>query len=526
MKKSLNVLCIVLVIMMLCACTKDPVSGNNTSTTPPATEEPSGEVKSWDGPIATSFSGGSGTKDDPYQIATAAELAYLASRVNNAVETYKNKYIELTADIDLEGRSWIPIGLSVVYAGGQCFMGSFNGNNHTVTNMLLDDSSVVEIDEGSINIGLFGVVEDGTIENLIVSNSNMNYSATGYNTVRSGAIVGAVLDGVVKNCSAFVDVHTKYEVSKSNSMDQYNVYALGGIVGIIGRSEIDSCHFIGSIYAAASISSDELEDDHIDVFVGGVSGDATLSKVLNCSSNGYVTTGFKTGRVKVPSPYIIRYALGGISGEALGTEMERNLSKTTVTALFDVSEVVSPENTQYMFPGAGGLVGYVSDYKNTPSVINECASMGDVGIDCAVGFICSGGLVGTLRDDSELLNSYAIGKVVAISTEDQIQIGGISGMCLGAYLENCYSSSRLSYSDSRYAAGGIIGYSEEEDGNIVNNCYYQRNATDTNNGIGTPLSKSQMKDPTYYKGFDFDDVWEISDNPEHGYLKLKNVVYD
>lgn len=524
MKKSLNVLCIVLVIMMLCACTKEPVSGNNTNTTPPATEEPSGEVKSWDGPIATSFSGGSGTKDDPYRIATAAELAYLASQVNNAVETYKNKYIELTADIDLGGRSWIPIGLNIVYADGQCFMGTFNGNNHTVTNMLLDDFSVVEIEDGAINIGLFGVVEYGTIENLVVSNSNMNYSVTGYNNVSSGAIVGVVLDGVVRNCSAFVDITTKYEVSESNIIDQYNGYSLGGIVGMILKSEIDSCHFIGSIDAVASISSDELDDDEITVTVGGVSGDAALSKVLNCSSNGYVSTGFKTGRVKVPSTCIIIYALGGISGEALGTEMERNLSKTSVTAIFDTSEVVS-ENTQYMSSCAGGLVGSVGYYENTPSFINECASMGDVAIDCPVGYSCSGGLVGFSKC-SELLNSYAIGKVVATSTEDLIQIGGISGMCTRSYLENCYSSSRLSYSDSRYGGGGIIGYSEEEDGNTVINCYYQRTATDTNNGIGTPLSKSRMKDPTYYKGFDFDDVWEISDNPEHGYLKLKNVVYD
>ena len=118
MKKSLNVLCIVLVIMMLCACTKEPVSGNNTNTTPPATEEPSGEVKSWDGPIATSFSGGSGTKDDPYQIATAAELAYLASQVNNAVETYKNKY-ERSENVIC--RSWA-LEISQVCAGrfGRC----------------------------------------------------------------------------------------------------------------------------------------------------------------------------------------------------------------------------------------------------------------------------------------------------------------------------------------------------------------------------------------------------------------------
>ena len=42
----------------------------------------------WDGSIATSFEGGEGTPNDPYQIATAAQLAYFASLINNAAEMY------------------------------------------------------------------------------------------------------------------------------------------------------------------------------------------------------------------------------------------------------------------------------------------------------------------------------------------------------------------------------------------------------------------------------------------------------
>ena len=61
---------------------------------------------------ATDFAGGSGTKDDPYQIATAGQLAKLASEVNSGVpeQTHLGEYFKLTAPIDLSGKRWIPIG--------------------------------------------------------------------------------------------------------------------------------------------------------------------------------------------------------------------------------------------------------------------------------------------------------------------------------------------------------------------------------------------------------------------------------
>ncbi|MFR4038292.1 MAG: hypothetical protein ACLTZT_11210 [Butyricimonas faecalis] len=42
-------------------------------------------VDVWDGSVATALAGGSGTKDDPYQIATGAQLAYLAQEINDRI---------------------------------------------------------------------------------------------------------------------------------------------------------------------------------------------------------------------------------------------------------------------------------------------------------------------------------------------------------------------------------------------------------------------------------------------------------
>ena len=40
-------------------------------------------VDAWDGSVAESFAGGTGTEEDPYQIANGAQLAYLAQFVNS-----------------------------------------------------------------------------------------------------------------------------------------------------------------------------------------------------------------------------------------------------------------------------------------------------------------------------------------------------------------------------------------------------------------------------------------------------------
>ena len=89
-------------------------------------------VAAWDGSIATAFAGGSGTGNDPYQIADGAQLAYLANSVNGG-ESYADTYFVLTANIDLGNKDWTPIANSFSDAllGGsnyRVFAGNFDGN--------------------------------------------------------------------------------------------------------------------------------------------------------------------------------------------------------------------------------------------------------------------------------------------------------------------------------------------------------------------------------------------------------------
>lgn len=59
----------------------------------------------------TIFAGGSGTQEDPYQIATADQLMALSAAVNDgSANGYPGQYFVLTDDIDLSGAAWQPIG--------------------------------------------------------------------------------------------------------------------------------------------------------------------------------------------------------------------------------------------------------------------------------------------------------------------------------------------------------------------------------------------------------------------------------
>ena len=103
----------------------------------------------WDGSIATGFQSGTGTSDDPYIIATASQLAYLAQQVNGGSATYDaNTCFKLTSDIDISSHAWMPIA---------DFTGTFDGDGHQITGLNIGTSSARDTTDGYA--GLFGYAE-------------------------------------------------------------------------------------------------------------------------------------------------------------------------------------------------------------------------------------------------------------------------------------------------------------------------------------------------------------------------------
>ena len=176
----------------------------------------------WSGTDVSTSLLGNGSSTNPYQINSAADLAYLASSVN-AGEKYEGKYFVLNINITLNSKSWTPIG-----SKNKPFAGTFDGNGKKVYNLSVTTDTAYA--------GLFGYVS-GTIKNLgIVSGSIAPASTAG--STYAAPLVG-YLTGSVENCYSNAEV----KVSITNL-----IYA-GGLIG-----QVDANATVKDSYASGHVS--------------------------------------------------------------------------------------------------------------------------------------------------------------------------------------------------------------------------------------------------------------------------------
>ena len=168
------------------------------------------ESSTWDGSIATAFDGGDGTADNPYQIATGAQLAYLAKFVNSDIKNdCAGEYFVLTADIDLNGQQWEAIGKSGMNSAN--FSGTFDGQYHKIINLYHHYTG-----EDYTRNGLFGVVR-GTVKNLLVIDADIVSNDSALN---AGILADWIRNGTVENC---------YTSGKIENNEGHKF--LGGLIG-------------------------------------------------------------------------------------------------------------------------------------------------------------------------------------------------------------------------------------------------------------------------------------------------------
>ena len=279
-------------------------------------------ISVWDGSTAGAFAGGTGTAEDPYQIANGAELAYLASSVNNG-ETYEAKNFVLTANIDLNGLPWTPIANSfsdALFGGSdyRVFAGNFDGKGYTISNVSIgSETTPLESDV----FGLFGATE-GKISNLnldTVSIHGVAKIASGYVIGIAGGLVGSSA-GSIENCHV-----TGLAMDMSAPSDVYAAaYWVGGLVGALdGAQLINECSVSGSItekagkgsiggligelgktakitYSRSDVAVNVMADPRggadVGGFIGKGNGKTDAETVIrNCYATGNVTGGAYTG---------------------------------------------------------------------------------------------------------------------------------------------------------------------------------------------------------------------------------------
>lgn len=237
-------------------------------------------VDTWDG-TAVAFTQGRGTKEEPWLIENAEQLAYLAQQVNNGTDYERNHFL-LVSDLDLNGKEWTPIGTD-----GKLFWGGFDGGEHTITGMTITGDRDY--------VGLFGECRNFTadssyIKSVTVKGANISgksfvgaiagvganisdcYSIE--NTICARRQVGGVCGSLIGNISGCY-----------NSSSVSGISTAGGIMGTasyegnVGNGVVQYCYNIGAVTVSQQ-----------DSYVGGITGaSANKYEISNCLNCGKIT---------------------------------------------------------------------------------------------------------------------------------------------------------------------------------------------------------------------------------------------
>ena len=232
--------------------------------------------------------------DGSYTVTSADGLMNVAKLVNGGKSDIN---ITLTADIDLTGKDWTPIGTSFsnkytgTFDGGghtikgltvttnDQFVGLFGsiGNAGTVKNVMMEDVQITSNRSSGFAGGVAGY-SDGTIENCSVSGSVSG-------TVYVGGVVGAQWEGSITGCSSSATVkgmvHVGGVVGQTNGgatltacyatgnvtleIDPRKNIAGGSLVGFNGGNGVRACYATGNVTSTGSSTGN--------VHIGGFLGD-------------------------------------------------------------------------------------------------------------------------------------------------------------------------------------------------------------------------------------------------------------
>lgn len=361
-----------------------------------------GYTNIWDGSIASAFAGGTGTAENPYQIATGAQLAYLASSVNNG-ETYAGKNFVLTADIDLNKRPWTPIAnaFSDALFGGsdyRIFAGNLDGQGYTVSNVAIGSTNApLESDV----FGLFGVTE-GKISNLHLNTVSIHGKAknvSGYVIGLAGGLIGSA-SGNVENCHVTGLTMTMTPPDSGSAA----AYWIGGLVGALDAGQINECSASGKITEKSGKGS-----------IGGLIGELGKASKITYSRADVA--------LNVKADYYGGADVGGFIGKGNG----KSDTETVIRNCYATGNVTGGAYT-------GGFTGSISGLN-----IKNCYATGDVSGAVASMASFAGTDGPNMNYYGSIINCYATGKVTgkaaymyAFAMQDATQRSKV---------ENCYFSS-------------------------------------------------------------------------------------
>ncbi len=421
--------------------------------------------------FAGTYSGGSGTTEDPYKISTVADWQELI-----ATSADWDSHFVLVNDIDFEETPLTPVAPDTNTTGsfqGTPFIGVFDGQDHILRNVVINLP-------GQDYVGLFGFVGNGAeignlqVENVSVTGHDIVGGLCGWNEnglIHDCSIEGLVMGpgdssevfgglcgenygGEIAGCTAMVDLEGGKYAKNFGGLCGINTgtirdcYANGEIIagmagGLCGKNDhgtILRSHAVGFVWGGSS---------------GGLCGYNSYGAIDDCSAAGDVT-GSGSGGLCGHNEYgTIRnsHATGSIrGGENLGGLIGETFAGR-IEDCFAGGPVIGETGSTYL----GGLCGYVSE-----GTISRCYAAGAVSAGVSSNYL--GGLCGAngllSQSYATIRDSYATGSVSGGSF-----LGGLFGYNRSGTFIACYATGDISGVE---CLGGLIG---ENNGGTIRDCY-------------------------------------------------------
>ena len=478
----------------------------------------------WDGSVAQAFAGGNGSENNPYLIATAAQLAYLKDSTTSANSYYKGKYFKLTADIDLANIAWNGIGGGSGVTG---FAGVFDGDGHVIYNVNINAGSnktraffnsttssatisnltlygkaeatatyislLSAINYANIsNCNVFGQVKStanhvglltswnckGNINDCItygsLSGADTVGAITGYNERKDGVI------GSLNNC-------VNYATVEATKLSNTSTSGVGGIVAVVGsEGTVSGCKNYGEVKTTSASNGG----------IGGIVGNLYSTTITECvnygminglyavggivgygRANGNVINCVNNGRVRGS------HDVGGISGEN-----RSNISRCENNGLIEVRE----NGAGHWFGGIAGMSGSSATINNCTNngvvkaigsatggvggivgglygALNNCENNGDIYGDAFLG-----GIAGSIQNANAMVTgSVNKGNVYTLVTEGTVNMGCIVGYNIGKISGNSnYGTFVLPQNHSCMKYDYIVGYDTVGETGVYGNTNY------------------------------------------------------
>jgi hypothetical protein len=350
----------------------------------------------WLGMTTTTTTTTVSTEPDPtiYSIGTAVELA--------AVDPTKN-YV-LTANIDLNGIEWVPIGNSTTP-----YSGTFDGDGFTISDFVITHEN-----EGYV--GLFGNVT-GDIQNLYLDEVIIDLTAS--RMVYAGVLAGYTT-GNVTMCT------TRADVTVNNPASTTYAGLLIGFSSSPITAATTAPDFIESVISQSASSGFLEVSSQQFAYVGGLIGKTYNVELDGCSAAAEITVSSEAGRIYAGG--LVGHNYGGIL-VGFEDQIEREAYLLTSECVVRTKITVASRGTQ---ASVGGLYGYdnyghlekcsaflelsaaglnliaggVSGENWEETVINSCVTILADFTEAEGQTLAFGGIAGYLENSETLQNSY------------------------------------------------------------------------------------------------------------------------